>query len=80
MVAISEFSRYTPEVFPCFHSVAIRFRIVRNSRPLLAKSHPLRIAKGHSSPRQEVEGTPLASKVWAVSGGVKFDVVGELLF
>ena len=45
MVAINEFSRDTPEIFPCFNSVANRFRKVCNSASLLQRATPCALQK-----------------------------------
>ena len=76
MVARNEFPRHPPEIFSCFHSVAISFRSLQR-RLLLAKSHSVQSAMGHTAlrPQQKVL---LPRRSYRLSGGVKIDVVRDL--
>ena len=81
VVPINKVTRHTPEIFPCFHSVAISFRKVCNSVSSLQRVAPCalqRVTPRVASPRPKWR-VLLPRRVSRLSGAVRFDVVRGFL-
>ena len=69
--------RHTPEIFPCFHGVATSSRSLQ-IRLLLAKSLPCALQKV-TTPLTRCRRALSPRRSSRLSGGVRFDVVRDLL-